>query len=46
MAHFIPFRCLPTAAIVADAFLSTIFRLHGLLESIISDIGSQFTSAI
>ena len=45
MAHFIPFRCLPTAAIAADAFLSTIFRLHGLPESIISDRGSQFTSA-
>ena len=45
MAHFIPFRCLPTAAIAADAILSTIFRLHGLPESIISDRGSQFTSA-
>ena len=45
MAHFIPFRCLPTADIAADAFLSTIFRLHGLPESIVSDRGSQFTSA-
>jgi len=45
MAHFIPFRCLPTASIAADAFLSAIFRLHGLPESIISDRGSQFTSA-
>ena len=45
MAHFIPFHCLPTASIAADAFLSAIFRLHGLPESIISDGGSQFTSA-
>ena len=45
MAHFIPFRCLPTASIAADAFLTYIFRLHGLPESIISDRGSQFTSA-
>ena len=45
MAHFIPFRCLPTAAIAADAFLTYIFRLHGLPESIISDRGSQFTSS-
>ena len=45
MAHFIPFRCLPTAAIAADAFLTYIYRLHGLPDSIVSDRGSQFTSA-
>jgi len=44
MAHFIPFRCLPTASIAADAFISNIFKLHGFPDSIISDRGSQFTS--
>ena len=45
MTHFIPFRCLPTAAIDANAFLSNIFRLHVSPESTISDKCSQFTSA-
>jgi len=44
MAHFIPLRCLPTASIAADAFITNIFRLHGFPDSIISDRGSQFTS--
>ena len=44
MAHFIPFRCLPTASIAADSFINNIFRLHGFPDSIISDRGSQFTS--
>ena len=44
MAHFIPLRCLPTAEITADAFISYVFKLHGFPESIISDRGSQFTS--
>jgi len=44
MAHFIPSRCLPTASIAADAFISNIFKLHGFPDSIISDRGSQFTS--
>ncbi|MBE6133033.1 MAG: hypothetical protein E7180_06615 [Erysipelotrichaceae bacterium] len=44
MAHFIPFRCLPTASIAADAFINYIFKLHGFPDFIISDRGSQFTS--
>ena len=44
MAHFIPFRCLPTAEIAADSFLTNVFKLHGLPDSIVSDRGSQFTS--
>ena len=44
MAHFIPFRCLPTASIAADAFINNIFKLHGFPDYIISDRGSQFTS--
>jgi len=44
MAHFIPFRILPTAKIAADVFFREIFRLHGLPEEIISDRGTQFTS--
>ena len=44
MAHFIPFRCLPTASIAADAFISNIFKFHGFPDSIISDRGAQFTS--
>jgi len=44
MAHFIPFRCLPTAAIAADSFINNIFKLHGFPYSIISDRGTQFTS--
>ena len=44
MAHFIPFRNLPTAVIAADVFFREIFRLHGLPDDIVSDRGSQFTS--
>jgi len=44
MAHFIPFRMLPTAQIAADVFLQEIFRLHGLPDEIISDRGTQFTA--
>ena len=44
MAHFIPFRCLPTAAIAVDSFINNIFKLHGFPDSIISDRGTQFTS--
>ena len=44
MAHFIPLRCLPTTSIAADAFINSIFKLHGFPDSIISDRGTQFTS--
>jgi hypothetical protein len=44
MAHFIPFRSIPTAQIAADVFFREVFRLHGLPEDITSDRGSQFTS--
>ena len=43
MSHFIPFRCLPTASIAADAFINNV-KLHGFPDSIVSDRGSQFTS--
>ena len=44
MDHFIPLRCLPTTSIDADAFINSIFKLHGFPDSIISDRGTQFTS--
>ena len=44
MAHFIPFRCLPTTSIAACSLISNIFKLHGFPDFIISDRGSQFTS--
>jgi len=44
MAHFIPFRCLPTSSIADCVFISNIFKVHGFPDFIISDRGSQFTS--
>jgi len=44
MVHFIHFRCLPTASIATDSFISNIFKLHGFPDSIVSDRGTQFTS--
>jgi len=44
MIHLIPFRNIPSAVDTADAFMNSIFKLHGLPNEIISDRGSQFTS--
>lgn len=43
-AHFIPLPHLYTAAMVAQAFLDNIFKLHGMPSSIISDRDPIFTS--
>jgi hypothetical protein len=42
-AHFIPMRHPYTAESVAKLFLENVYRLHGLLESIISDSDKIFT---
>jgi len=43
MGHFIPFPSVPSAKDTAKSFMNTIFRLHGLLNEILSDRGNQFT---
>jgi len=43
-AHFIPLRHPFTTATVAKVFLDTVFRLHGMPKSIISDRDRIFTS--
>lgn len=44
MAHFIPCKVTDTAEDVFKHFMSTVFRLHGLPESILSDNDTRFTS--
>lgn len=44
MGHFIPFPNVPSAEDTANAFMNTVFRLHGLPIDILSDRGAQFTS--
>ena len=46
MIHLIPFKQIPDAKQTAKAFMENIFRLHGLPKDIITDRGSQFTSAL
>ncbi|XP_053571514.1 uncharacterized protein LOC128661265 [Bombina bombina] len=46
LAHFIPLKNLPTAMTTAGVFLKHIVRLHGIPTTIISDRGTQFTSAL
>jgi len=46
MIHLIPFKNLPNAKQTAKAFLSSVFRIHGLPSDIYTDRGSQFTSAL
>ena len=43
-AHFIPIKITYNAEKLAKAYISEIVRLHGVLLSIISDRGTQFTS--
>jgi hypothetical protein len=45
-AHFIPLGHPYTAASVAKAFFNDIVRLHGLLESIVSDRDPVFTGHV
>jgi transposase InsO family protein len=44
MRHFIPCSTTIDAKELANLFVTNIFRLHGLPDSIISDQGSQFAS--
>jgi len=46
MAHFIPTTEKTLAAGLARLFRDNIWKLHGLLESIISDRGAQFAAGI
>lgn len=44
MAHYIPTTTEVNSKGIARLFLDNIFKLHGLLDSIISDRGTQFVS--
>jgi len=44
LVHLIPLRTTMTAAQLAPLFMTHIVRLHGLLETIVSDRDSKFTS--
>ena len=44
MTHFIPCLKTTTAPNFAKLFISHVVKLHGLLDSIVSDRGSIFTS--
>lgn len=44
MAHFMPFHEASSASETASVFFKSIYRLHGLPRSIVSDRDSKFTS--
>uniref|UniRef100_A0A803JAN2 Integrase catalytic domain-containing protein n=1 Tax=Xenopus tropicalis TaxID=8364 RepID=A0A803JAN2_XENTR len=44
MAHFMSLPQLPSAKVLADLFITHIFKFHGFPENIISDRGVQFVS--
>ncbi|XP_025020013.1 uncharacterized protein LOC112540223 [Python bivittatus] len=44
MAHFIPCKGLPPAQATAQLFLDHVFRLRGMVTTLITDRGSQFSS--
>ena len=44
LGHFIPCKQLPTASGLAHILLSTIIKLHGIPDTIVSDRGTQFTA--
>ena len=43
-AHFIPLSHLYTAASVTQVFMDNVYKLHGLLSSIVSDRDKVFVS--
>ena len=44
--HFIPLAHPYTALHVAQAYLDSVYKLHGLPQGIVSDIDKIFTSAV
>ena len=44
MGHFIPFSNVPSSEDTAKAFMTYIFKIHGLPNEILTDRGTQFTS--
>ena len=44
VAHFIPGNLIDGAPEIAHKFMKEIFRLHGILEKIISDRDARITS--
>jgi hypothetical protein len=44
MAHFIPYIKTMTDEETTKLFFENIYRIHGLPNDIVSDIGTQFTS--
>lgn len=45
IAHFVPWKGVPTAKELAEVFVREVFRLHGVPRVMVSDRGTQFTSA-
>ena len=46
MAHFMPFNKMATCEEIVRLFMDNIYKYHGLLDDIIFDHGSQFTSKL
>lgn len=44
MAHFVPYKKLPSAQKTAHLFVEHVFKLHGLPLKVISDRGARFIS--
>ena len=43
-AHFIPVKTTHKATNITDIYMKEVARLHGILEAIVSDKDSKFTS--
>ena len=45
-AHFVPTKTTANAKDTADMYMRSVFRLHGLSKSIVSDRDPRFTSEV
>ena len=44
--HFVPLSKLPSALETANLLVLQVFRLHGIPQDIVSDLGPQFSSRV